>query len=211
MEKIKIIVPRIIYGLLAICIALWLGGKVNRPKKGSVLNPVSQEKGKVLNGEFSAAALSKALVPKLAASSSGMSNLLIGAVVVVALFFQMCCVAKPAVRSVEKYRCASPCSSTNKNLTDELLDAAFKGNLDCVKHLVQQGADVDDTDSKGHTALMWAAEGGVLGCVKYLVQQGADIHAMDKDGDTALQWAMQYNDEAHLDVAAYLFLKQDRN
>jgi len=42
----------------------------------------------------------------------------------------------------------------------ELMIAALEADLDNVKTLVRQGADIKETDDTGGTPLMWAIQGG---------------------------------------------------
>ncbi|MDX9907166.1 MAG: ankyrin repeat domain-containing protein, partial [Bacteroidales bacterium] len=61
-----------------------------------------------------------------------------------------------------------------QSLNDRLLEAVKQNNLDQVKDLVDQGADVNYTDSNNAPVLMWAAYKADLKMVKYLVGKGAD-------------------------------------
>ena len=63
------------------------------------------------------------------------------------------------------------------------------GNLEMVKLLVANGADVNQKNVRGATALMAAAIDGIPSVVRYLLEQGADVNASDKDGTTALMCA----------------------
>ena len=54
-----------------------------------------------------------------------------------------------------------------------LMDAAENGQLDVVKYLVDNGANVNTIDKAYRTPLMLAAEKGHLDVVKYLVDKGA--------------------------------------
>ena len=58
-----------------------------------------------------------------------------------------------------------------------------------VKLLIAHGADVNQKNVRGATALMAAAGGGPLSVVEYLIEHGADVKARDKDGHTALMYA----------------------
>ena len=106
-----------------------------------------------------------------------------------------------------------------------LKSASEHGNLEVVKYLVEQGADIHEEDDmvlqlaseNGHRkvveyliekganihanndwALMVASRDGHLDVVEYLVESGADIHARE---DEALEWA---SENGHLDVVEYL-------
>lgn len=63
------------------------------------------------------------------------------------------------------------------------------GNLEMVKLLLANGADVNQKNFRGSTALMAAAIDGTPSVVRYLLEQGADVNASDKDGITALMCA----------------------
>ena len=66
----------------------------------------------------------------------------------------------------------------------DLLDAADVGNLDCVRMLVEQGADKDEGDSNGYTPLYIATRYGHL--------QRCSIwwsKVFDEDGETPLSEA----------------------
>ena len=63
------------------------------------------------------------------------------------------------------------------------------GNLEMVKLLIANGAEVNQKNFRGGTALMAAAVDGIPSVLRYLLQQGADVNASDKDGTTALMCA----------------------
>jgi ankyrin repeat protein len=58
-----------------------------------------------------------------------------------------------------------------------------------VKLLIANGADVNQKNVRGATALMAAAIDGIPSVVRYLLEQGADVNAKDQDGTTALMCA----------------------
>lgn len=70
-----------------------------------------------------------------------------------------------------------------------LIESAFKGELADTQVLVEKGASIEAVDSKGRTALMWAAANGHTSVVEFLHGKGADINAQDSDGQTALMYA----------------------
>ncbi|MCK9596372.1 ankyrin repeat domain-containing protein [Candidatus Pacearchaeota archaeon] len=83
----------------------------------------------------------------------------------------------------------------DRNLDLELMDAAKKGDLDKVKNLIEQGADIH---AERDHALRIAAKRGYFDIVKYLVEHGADIHAVN---DCTLRLAVENGD---LDMVKYL-------
>ena len=57
-----------------------------------------------------------------------------------------------------------------------LFKAARQGKLATLKHLVEEGVDVNAKDYS-MTALMWAAQKGKLDCLEYLIAKGAKLDA----------------------------------
>ena len=76
-----------------------------------------------------------------------------------------------------------------------LTTAAYKGQADVVKNLLDKGADVNERSGCGWgwdpnvTALSCAAYGGHIETVKVLVERGADVNARSSDGWTPLMSA----------------------
>jgi len=66
-----------------------------------------------------------------------------------------------------------------------LMLAAFDGNLEAVRLLLLQGADVNARDKDGDTALMFAAFRGHAAIVSLLLAHGANVYARAKNGWTA--------------------------
>jgi ankyrin repeat protein len=59
-----------------------------------------------------------------------------------------------------------------------LMIAARTGNVEAIKTLLDNGADINAKDTqRGTTALMWAADEGHAAAVKLLIDRGADIKA----------------------------------
>jgi ankyrin repeat protein len=61
-------------------------------------------------------------------------------------------------------------------------DAAMRGDLEAVRALVKQGADVNAAQGDGMTALHWAARKGELELVELLVYAGANPGAVTRNG-----------------------------
>ena len=62
-------------------------------------------------------------------------------------------------------------------------DAARSGNLSAMRALLQQGADVNEAQGDGMSALHWAAERGDRAMAEMLVFAGADVDAVTRIGD----------------------------
>ena len=93
---------------------------------------------------------------------------------------------------------------------NDLLGAIQKGVPKIVQCVVDEGADVNATDSNGDPMLYWAMTGGNPEIVRILVDARADVNAKDSHGDPMLYWAMtggnpkivQILVDAHADVNA---------
>jgi ankyrin repeat protein len=72
-----------------------------------------------------------------------------------------------------------------------LLNAAEAGDVHQVKLLLDHGANIEEGNYYGLTALHRASEEGRLQVVKLLLSRGADVSAQDCDGGRALEKAAQ--------------------
>ena len=62
-------------------------------------------------------------------------------------------------------------------------------DLEIVKYLLENGADINAKDNYGTTALMKASSNGQLEIVQFLIENGADINIKNNEGKTALDVA----------------------
>jgi hypothetical protein len=67
--------------------------------------------------------------------------------------------------------------------------AACHGLPSIVSILVEHGADLEERDTEGNTALLCAARYGTTGVAKFLLRKGADIEARCCENRTAIQYA----------------------
>ncbi|KAE9072010.1 hypothetical protein PF006_g29025, partial [Phytophthora fragariae] len=67
--------------------------------------------------------------------------------------------------------------------------------------LVDDGAPVNEKDSRGRTTMYFAARGGRLSVVQWLVDEGAQVDAIGWEGGTALHWAAE---GGHLSMMQWL-------
>ena len=66
-------------------------------------------------------------------------------------------------------------------------------NLECVKILLDAGADVNKQDEYGYTALFLAINNDEYyddGCTKLLLKAGTDVNLCNEESETALLWAI---------------------
>jgi len=81
-------------------------------------------------------------------------------------------------------------NNVNSNGDTALILATLKGSVDCVKVLIEAGADVNlQEDLQGTSALMDAAKAGNLPIVTALLQAHANVAAKDNEGKTAIDHA----------------------
>lgn len=81
----------------------------------------------------------------------------------------------------------APPLPSRERLQELLFDAARIGRADMIRPLHAAGADLEERDGKGHTALILAAYHGHDAAVAVLVELGADVDAADAArGNTAL-------------------------
>jgi len=83
------------------------------------------------------------------------------------------------------------------NLDSALRDAIHHRQVDRVRMLLSDGADVRSVDDKGMTLLMVAASVGSPEIVDLLIAAGADVTAKDKLGYTAQDLAY-WHGEYHM-------------
>jgi ankyrin repeat protein len=75
-------------------------------------------------------------------------------------------------------------------LKPEWEQAVYKGDVDHIRRLLREGADINARDRYGQTALMIAARNGSATLVRYLVDQGAELDQSAKYHLTALMLAV---------------------
>ena len=67
----------------------------------------------------------------------------------------------------------------------KLRRASRVGDVDAIRALVAEGADVNGRDVKGNSALMLAAHCGHIDAIRALAAAGAGLECKDKNGSTA--------------------------
>ncbi len=71
-----------------------------------------------------------------------------------------------------------------------LRNAALSSNTEALEQAIQDGANLDDTDESGQTALHFSADKGCIECIRLLLRAGANVNASDQDGISVLQTAV---------------------
>jgi ankyrin repeat protein/anti-anti-sigma regulatory factor len=98
-------------------------------------------------------------------------------------------------------------SCAKMGLNHAALKSLNRINYDCVKMLLDHGADVNAVDNSGKTVLH-AAFGMFnkvdYNCIKMLLDHGADINSVDNSGTTVLHAALKSSDGANYDCIKML-------
>ena len=84
---------------------------------------------------------------------------------------------------------------TDENGTTPLIWAAYEGELDVVKILINLKVDVNSKDKNERTALMYSVYRGELDIVKILINYTSSLNEKDKDGDTVLTISIKSDKE----------------
>jgi len=98
--------------------------------------------------------------------------------------------AMPTVPLLTATAQTQPATENPQIAAKSLIEAAAAGDVDQVKLLISNGADVNEKDKDGRTPLHSAAREGEMEAVKLLVEAGADLNCTDKDGQTPASLAM---------------------
>ena len=81
-----------------------------------------------------------------------------------------------------------------------LYAAAFHGDTEEMRSLIEQGADANASDRHGKTALHYAAKFGETEIMQLLITNGADANVPDRHGYTALHIASNYGSQAAVKI-----------
>lgn len=93
----------------------------------------------------------------------------------------------------------------NKQGVTPLMFAAKHQEEPILQYLLEQNADINETDAVGHTALQFALQYNPNPqTIEYLIESGANPDLADKDGNTALHYAAKYQDD--FDIIRLVFL-----
>lgn len=97
-------------------------------------------------------------------------------------------------------------SKSQEKLNSELDDAIGRSNLEEVRSLLEDGADIEYRDPLGWSPLINAAWVAADDIVELLISKGADVHYKNPEGHTALSKARSvgHNDYGHDAVIAIL-------
>jgi len=105
--------------------------------------------------------------------------------------------------------CAAVAQFAGAQQAPPLVEAAARGDLARVQALLQGGADVEQRDASGRTAVLAATDGNHLEVVRSLIARGANVNAQDHQQDSAflLAGARGYTEIVRATFAAGADLK----
>lgn len=83
----------------------------------------------------------------------------------------------------------------------ELMALSVKSDIVHIRNLINLGEDLNATDDKGYSALMYASSIGAVEAVKLLIESGADKQIKTKKGNTAVYFA---NRNGHKEIEKIL-------
>ena len=72
------------------------------------------------------------------------------------------------------FSCVHTSLDNKSEINDMLINAAWTGDVEKVQQLIEQGADVNDRNKEGKTALNLAREEGNTDIVNLLLEAGAE-------------------------------------
>jgi len=91
----------------------------------------------------------------------------------------------------------------------DIFEVIVEGDLESLKKLVSEGADVEAENGYGFTPFNLASVNGHLEIVKYLIEEcNANVEAKNKDGDTPLFYASL---EGRFEIVKYLIEECNAN
>ena len=90
-------------------------------------------------------------------------------------------------------------------ITTPLCRAVYLEEIKIIKILLEKGADIDLSDSKSYTPLMWASKRQLIEIIEFLIEKKADVNKFDFNGLNALNLAIIHGNYE----AALLLLKKN--
>ena len=98
----------------------------------------------------------------------------------------------------EQAKVAGEGKLSEDDLNKKLLDGARKGDLDAVKKVLEQGADVNTVNNSGATALMLAVENNQKDVVELLLgNANTNIFIADNKGDTVHDYVIRLDNDKY--------------
>lgn len=98
---------------------------------------------------------------------------------------------------------------TKKSFEEKYFDCAANGNVEELKFLLQATFNSDHRNSKGWTALMFAARHGQVPVIETLLEKGCDVNLVNKTGQTAQDIALFWDQKNAADMLTDFIKKEN--
>ncbi len=85
---------------------------------------------------------------------------------------------------VKKFLQETGINSKDPEQRTALHHAAFYNNMELLKWLIENNAEVNAQDNTGYTPIHFACQEGNIECVQFLLENNADVNAVDIHGNT---------------------------
>ena len=79
-----------------------------------------------------------------------------------------------------------------KNRCTPLIYSIIKQPIECIKLLIENGADINTEDDLGYSPLLYACKRGSSNIIQYLCDLGADVYKCANDGSSVLHCLFNY-------------------
>jgi len=82
----------------------------------------------------------------------------------------------------------------------DLHGAVSNSDIEACKELLRIGADVNEKDEEGRSALHFACGYGELQCAEFLIKNGADVDILDNSSNSPLHYAAGYGEKKSVEL-----------
>ena len=94
---------------------------------------------------------------------------------------------------------------SNRDVSIDLYNAIIGRDSNCVKNLLDNGADINKVYDDGCTPLLIATYNGDIQCIRLLLGYGADVNKSNNhDGETPLLVTIKYNNSNYFEILLYV-------
>ena len=81
-----------------------------------------------------------------------------------------------------------------------MLWAGWSGDIECLKILLNNGADINAQNRHGYSPIHWASIRGNTKALNFLITEGADLQIKDSQGGSPLHWAVSGEQEKCIQI-----------
>ncbi len=168
------------------------------------INPIAHQQAELqMNQERDEEAIIRLILGYFDKGSAGWSNEQLGSIFLFRNPQHRLTILQYMFRQID---CPEKCNgnSCDTMKSKPIIFASATDQIEIAKLLIENGADINETDNTGITTLMEASSNGQLEIVKLLIEKGADVNKVNAYGETALAVASYYG---HLEIVRLLIEK----